>query len=79
MSCSLHDAARFEALGLPTVVIATDAFTRSTRDQLDALNFADFHPYVVFAPHPLASLDEPAVHAKADLIRETVITALTRP
>ena len=76
MSCSLHDAARFEALGLPTAVIATDAFVRSADEQLEALNFVGYRPYLLFIPHPLASLDRAAVERKADAALADVMRSL---
>lgn len=77
MSCSLHDAARFEALGLPVAVIATDAFVRPADEQLAALNFGAYRPHLVFIPHPLASLSRPEVDQKADAALADVLRSLT--
>ncbi len=79
MSCSLHDAARFEALGLPVAVIATEAFVRPADEQLAALNFRAYRPHLVVIPHPLAGLTRPLVAARAAAALPDVLCALLDP
>jgi hypothetical protein len=51
----LHDASRFEAAGIPTVVVATDPFRPTVEATADVLGFAGAR--VLYVRHPVSRLD----------------------
>jgi len=58
------DAINFEKAGIPAVAVVTEPFVR-TADAVAELNGMPGYRYVV-VPHPFGSLDDAAVHARAD-------------
>ena len=58
------DAITLEKQGIPAVAVVTEPFILTGRAMAE-LNGLPGYPFVV-VPHPFGSLDEAAVHARAD-------------
>ena len=58
------DAINFEKQGVPAVAVVTEPFVRTAHAVAEMNGIPDY-PFVV-VPHPFGSLDEAAVHARAD-------------
>ena len=58
------DAINFEKQGVPAVAVVTEPFVRPAHAVAEMNGIPDY-PFVV-VPHPFGSLDEAAVHARAD-------------
>ena len=65
-----------EQKGIPTVVIGTVEF--ETLARLEAANRGLAELPLALVPHPLGGIGENEVKAKADLVIDTVVRAVTR-
>jgi hypothetical protein len=74
VSCGLHDVARLEERGVPTVFLVTEAFVDAVAEQLPLLGFAGYAP--VWVTHPVASLPRAAAEARADEVLDTARAVL---
>lgn len=72
----MHDTIWFELRGLPSVGIASSAFTGAAEAQAQALGLPDARR--AFVPHPIQDATDDEMHARADAIVDVVITALCR-
>ena len=72
----MHDAVALEALGVPTAVIITTAFTREARAQRTALGAEHLEPVVI--THPLSTLSDEQIEARAAEAAGQVSAVLTR-
>lgn len=75
MSCSVHDVVRLERRGIPTAAVGTEPFLDEALEQARVLGMPDYR--MVLVPHPVQLLDEPAVHALAELALARVVARLT--
>ena len=64
MSCSVHDAVRLEARGIPTAVVGTEPFLDEALEQSRLLGMPNY-PLVLVA-HPVQLLTEAELEALAD-------------
>jgi hypothetical protein len=64
------DAVQFEELGLPSTAIITEPFLTTCKAMAELQGFHDYPMVVV--PHPITSLTESEVMARADLATEWV-------
>ena len=72
----MHDAVALEALGVPTAVIITRVFTREARAQRAALGAEHLEPVVI--THPLSTLSDEQIDARATEAAAQIRTVLTR-
>lgn len=63
-----------EELGIPTVLVCTDAFVPLAKAEAAALGLPNMR--IVSIPHPLGGLLEQEVRAKARAVAPSVIEAL---
>ena len=75
MSCSVHDAVRFERRGIPTAVVGTEPFVDEALEQARVLGMPDYR--MVLIPHPVQILPTEELHARADAAAEQVVARLT--
>ena len=75
MSCSVHDVIRFEKVGLPTANIGTDAFVDEAIEQARLLGMPAYE--TVWLSHPVATLDEGGVRARAREAAAEIVGRLT--
>jgi hypothetical protein len=73
----VHDASRWEEVGIPTVVVATTPFRATVEATADLIGFAGLR--VVYAPHPVSRLDEPGFDRLADELFDEVAGLLGEP
>ena len=59
----MHDGITFERKGIPAAVICTEPFV-SSADAMAKLGGIPDYPYAVL-PHPLGSLDDAGIRARA--------------
>ncbi len=71
----MHDTTWFENEGLPAVFIASDAFVDAAEVQARALGLPDVK--ALFVPHPIQDATDGEMEAKADLVVDEVVSALT--
>ena len=71
----MHDATHLESLGIPTVPVATDAFTTAARAQAAALGRSDLD--AAYVPHPIQDQTQKEIHARADAIAAELNARLT--
>jgi hypothetical protein len=71
----LHDTVWFEIQGTPAVSIASSEFVTAATAQEDALGMPDAQR--VFVQHPIQDATDEEMRAKADVIVEQVLHALT--
>jgi alkanesulfonate monooxygenase SsuD/methylene tetrahydromethanopterin reductase-like flavin-dependent oxidoreductase (luciferase family) len=64
-----------EALGIPTVAIATEEFRTAARAQAAALGRADFD--AVYVRHPIQDQTTDEIAARADAALDEVVARLT--
>jgi hypothetical protein len=64
-----------EALGIPTVAIATEEFRTAARAQAAALGRADFD--AVYVRHPIQDQTPDEIVARADAALDEVVARLT--
>jgi len=70
----VHDTVNLEALGVPTVFVASTEFVDAADAQSAALG-AD--PARVFVPHPIQDRTDDEIRALADAAVEDVVRAVT--
>lgn len=70
----MHDGFSLESLGVPTAVIVTTEFLHEARVQREALGMTGLVPVVI--QHPLSSLSEEEIRARAAQALEQVIGVL---
>ena len=70
----MHDTVNLEALGVPTVFVASTEFVDAAEEQAAALG-AD--PARVFVPHPIQDRTDDEVRALADGAAAAVVRAVT--
>ena len=70
----MHDTVNLEALGVPTVFIASTEFVDAADAQSAALG-AD--PARVFVPHPIQDRTDDEIRALADAAVDGVVRAVT--
>ena len=70
----MHDGITFERKGVPAAVICTEPFV-SSADAMAKLGGVPDYPYVVL-PHPLGSLDDTAIRARATQAAPDVLRIL---
>lgn len=69
----MHDTVNLEALGVPTVFVASTEFVDAAEAQARALG-AD--PARVFVPHPIQDRTDAELHALADGAVDEVVRAV---
>ena len=70
----MHDTVNLEALGVPTVFVASTEFVDAAEEQARALG-AD--PARVFVPHPIQDRTDDELRALADRAAADVVRAVT--
>ena len=70
----MHDTVNLEALGVPTVFVASTEFVDAADAQSAALG-AD--PARVFVPHPIQDRTDDEIRALADAAFEDLVRAVT--
>jgi hypothetical protein len=70
----VHDTVNLEALGVPTVFVASTEFVDAAEEQARALG-AD--PARVFVPHPIQDRTDDELRALADRAAGDVVRAVT--
>lgn len=70
----MHDGFSLESLGVPTAVIVTTEFLHEARVQREALGMTGLVPVVI--QHPLSSLSEEEIRARAAQALEQVVGVL---
>lgn len=70
----MHDGFSLESLGVPTAVIVTTEFLHEARVQREALGMTGLVPVVI--QHPLSSLSEEEIRARATQALEQVVGVL---
>jgi alkanesulfonate monooxygenase SsuD/methylene tetrahydromethanopterin reductase-like flavin-dependent oxidoreductase (luciferase family) len=70
----VHDTVNLEALGVPTVFVASTEFIDAADAQSAALG-AD--PARVFVPHPIQDRTDDEIRALADAAFDSVVRAVT--
>jgi hypothetical protein len=64
VSCSVHDAARLEARGIPTAVVGTEPFLDEALEQARLLGLPNYP--VALVAHPVQLLTEAELEVLAD-------------
>lgn len=75
MSCSVHDAVRLEARGIPTAVVGTEPFLDEALEQSRFLGMPNY-PLVLVA-HPVQLLTAAGLRTLADEAFPRIETLLT--
>lgn len=75
MSCGSHDVVRFEAMGIPAVLVGTEPFRHEAQEQVRILGMPDLG--MVELPHPIQPLPVERVAAYADAVIDEIVRALT--
>jgi hypothetical protein len=70
----MHDGFSLESLGMPTAVIVTTQFLHEARVQREALGMTGLVPVVI--QHPLSSLSDEEIRARAAQALEQVVGVL---
>jgi hypothetical protein len=70
----LHDTTRLEALGIPSVPVATTEFITAARTQASALGRADLD--AVYVPHPIQDQTKQEIESKAEAVIEEIVKRL---
>lgn len=71
----MHDSLKLEALGVPTVAVATDEFRTAARAQAAALGRSDYE--AVYVRHPIQDQTAAEIAARADAALDDIISRLT--
>ena len=71
----MHDSLKLEALGIPTVAVATDEFRTAARAQAAALGRPDYE--AVYVRHPIQDQTPAEIAGRADIAMEEIIVRLT--
>lgn len=72
----MHDTVNLEAVGIPTVYVASSEFVTAGAAQATALG-AD--PAAVFVPHPIQDRTDDELRALADAAYAAILDALRPP
>ena len=75
MSCSLHDMAQMERLGIPTAAICTSGFVNAGMKQASMLGIPDLP--IVDIPFPFASLPPDQARMRGAEAFDAIVAALT--
>ena len=75
MSCSLHDMAQMERLGIPTAAICTSGFVNAGMKQAAMLGIPGLP--IVDIPFPFASLPPDQARMRGAEAFDTIVAALT--
>jgi hypothetical protein len=70
----LHDTTRLEALGIPSVPVATTEFITAARTQASALGRPDLD--AVYVTHPIQDQTKEEIETKADAVVEEIVRRL---
>jgi len=70
----LHDGSNLDSNGVPTLIVATTAFTQAADVQAKALGY---DPNMVWVQHPIQDRTDEEVRSYADGAYPLVIAALT--
>lgn len=70
----MHDGIEFERRGIPAAVIVTDEFVHPAKTMARLLGMPDYPAAVV--PHPIATLTERELRARAELALPQVLAIL---
>lgn len=73
----MHDAAQFEALGVPAVLIATEPMREIVDSFGPTVGLVDYP--AVEVPHPVSPLDDAALRKLAVSVADEVLARLTGP
>lgn len=73
----MHDAAQFEALGIPAVLVATEPMREIVSSFGPTVGLVDYP--AVEVPHPVSPLDDTALHKVAISVVDEVQARLTLP
>ena len=73
MSCSVHDLANVESLGMPAVLVTTTEFTDAVSAQASMLGS---HPRHVLVAHPIQNRTDEELHALADGALDAIVAQL---
>jgi alkanesulfonate monooxygenase SsuD/methylene tetrahydromethanopterin reductase-like flavin-dependent oxidoreductase (luciferase family) len=71
----LHDSARIEELGIPSVPVATEEFRTAARVQASRLGRPDLE--AVFVSHPIQDQTKDEIEARADAVIAEIVGKLT--
>jgi alkanesulfonate monooxygenase SsuD/methylene tetrahydromethanopterin reductase-like flavin-dependent oxidoreductase (luciferase family) len=71
----LHDSARIEEIGIPSVPVATEEFRTAARVQASRLGRSDLE--AVFVSHPIQDQTREEVEARADAVVAEIVGRLT--
>jgi alkanesulfonate monooxygenase SsuD/methylene tetrahydromethanopterin reductase-like flavin-dependent oxidoreductase (luciferase family) len=72
----LHDTTKLEALGIPSVPVATTEFMTAARTQASALGRSDLD--AVYVKHPIQDQTKQEIEAKAEAVIEEIVKRLVR-
>ncbi|NKB98395.1 MAG: hypothetical protein GKR90_07870 [Pseudomonadales bacterium] len=72
----MHDTVWFEIQGTPAVSIASSEFVSAAEAQANALGMTDAQR--IFVDHPIQDATDDEMRAKADVVVDRVIAALTQ-
>jgi alkanesulfonate monooxygenase SsuD/methylene tetrahydromethanopterin reductase-like flavin-dependent oxidoreductase (luciferase family) len=72
----LHDSARIEELGIPSVPVATEEFRDAARVQAARLGRSDLE--AVYVAHPIQDQTRAEIEARADAVIGEIVAKLTR-
>ena len=73
MSCSVHDLAGVESLGVPAVLVTTTEFTDAVAAQASMLGTRPRH---VLVAHPIQNRTDEELHALADDAVDAIVAQL---
>jgi hypothetical protein len=76
VSCSVHDAVKLEALGVPVAVLCTTPFLNAGAAHARLLGLPNLR--IVDVPHPLVSLTPAEVRGRAEAIVDAVAQRLVQ-
>ena len=71
----MHDTVELEQRGVPTAVIITSAFVQEAEGQQAALGAPHLQPVVV--PHPVSTLSDGEIKARAEGALPLILRTLT--
>tara|TARA_B100001123_G_scaffold163674_1_gene188581 strand:+ start:18913 stop:19140 length:228 start_codon:yes stop_codon:yes gene_type:complete len=73
----VHDLADYEAQGISSVMIASEAFKEAATHQAVALGIKGIAQHAVYVPHPIQDATDEEIRKKARLAFQNIIAALT--
>ena len=71
----MHDTTRLEAVGIPSIPVATTEFITAARAQASALGRADLD--AVYVTHPIQDQTKEEIELKAEMVLEEIARRLT--